>query len=584
MSNHLNHQQMLAYLDGELPKGEMANVADHLHSCWTCRIEMERLEGDIATILDAHNESFAPSVPPPSKAWPTFEAMIAHKQTQTPRPIFFRLADTIRTYLTPMRGFALAGLVAGIVLIAFLRIGSGTVSAKEAVANIRLAEERQISASSGQIIRQHFHVKEKRRDGIQRQSNSVAAWKSSRAVVWQSFDDDDPAVNSLKQEYAAHHVAIDLPISPSTLDAWAGVVGGEPSISKDGNRVEIAFHGGPTHNGSDMTSLSLRVVPSTWHVESMKLQFADDSFEISEEDLSTVRNSEVPPVLLAELEPPTLPFVTPSIRERAVSDTSAAIIPVPAINLDQVQLQVLMTLHRLGADLGEPVTVTHSGHRVEVGVWQLPIERQSEIRSALQGDSLVSVNSAPPKVQPVRASASTSLDSPSVPARISVPSDDEDQRLFKFFGSAEKEQAFTKDALNRSTGILAHLYALRSLQAQFPPERELELAPSAQAQLDSMVQDHAKSAIASLVALEQQMASLNRAFDVAMTGTGAGDEGDMKWQDASLDALSTARAADHLLREVLTTNDTSLAPDTALPELQEKLTRLSTEMKALQKK
>ena len=80
------------------------------------------------------------------------------------------------------------------------------------------------------------------------------------------------------------------------------------------------------------------------------------------------------------------------------------------------------------------------------------------------------------------------------------------------------------------------------------------------------------------------MAPLNRAFDVAMTGTGAGDEGDMKWQDASLDALSTARAADHLLREVLTTNDTSLAPGTALPELQEKLTRLSTEMKALQKK
>lgn len=543
---------------------------------------MERLEGDIAVILDAHNESFAPSVPPPSNAWPTFQALIASKLPEPPQPIFSRVFDAMRTYLMPLSGFALAGLVVGIVLFIFFRFGSETVSAKEAIADIRLAAQRQVSVSSGQIIRQRFRVKEKRRDGVQRQSNSVSAWKSSHAVVWQS-PADDLAVDSLKQEYAQHHVVIDLPISPSTLDAWAGIVGGEPSISKDGNQVEVAFHGRPTRTGGEMASLSLRVVPSTWRVESMTLQFADDSFEISEEELSTVPTSEVPPVLLAELEPPE-PFLTPSIRTRVISDSSAAIIPVPKINLDQVQLDVLMTLHRLGADLGEPVTVTHSGHQVEVSVWQLPPERQSQIRSALQGNLRVTVNSVPPKFQPARASVATSSVPLPVPTRISIPSDDEDQRLFKFFGSAEKEQAFTKDALNRSTQILAHLYALRNLQAQFPPERELELTPQSQAQLDSMVQDHAKLATSSLAELEQQLAPLNRTFAVATVDASTSEMSDIKWQNAAIDALSTARAVDHLLRELLTTSDASSTPDAALPELQEKLSRLSAEMKALKKK
>jgi hypothetical protein len=585
MSNHLSHQQMLAYLDGELHKGEMANVADHLHSCWTCRIEMERLEGDIATILDAHNESFAPSVPPPSKAWPTFEALIAHKLPESRRPIFLRVTDVISTYLTPIRSFALAGLVAGIVLFVFLRFGSATVSAKEAVANIRLAEQRQVSVSSGQIIRQRFHVKEKRQDGTLRQSNSVAAWKSSRAVIWQSSDNDDLAVNSLKQEYAAYSVAIDLPISSSALDAWAGVVGGQPSISKDGDRVEVAYHGGQTNAEGQLTRFSLRVVPNTWRVESMTLQFTDDSFEISEEDLSTVPTSQVPRVLLAELEPPTLPFVRPPLPARPISDTSAAIVPVPQINLDQVQVNVLTTLHRLGADLGEPVTVTHSGSKIDVEVWQLSLERQTEIRSALEGDPLVSVNAVPPKFRPSLVLGSSAPPVPSAPAaRISVPSDDEDQRLLNFFGSAEKEQAFSKDALDKSTEVLAHLYALRNLQAQFPPERELQLTPSALAQLTGIVQDHVKVAAARLTELKGELAPLEESLGVSDTQPRSEDTGDTNWQNSSLDALATARAADRLLRNVLTTSENPIAPETGFAQLQQELEHLSATMSALQKK
>jgi hypothetical protein len=317
----------------------------------------------------------------------------------------------------------------------------------------------------------------------------------------------------------------------------------------------------------------------------MSLQFSDGSFEVTEDDFSTVPISDVPPVLLAELEPgPQLPAI---VATRPVPDAMLSAIHLPEINLDQVQLAVLMTLHHLHADLGEPVTVTHSSRKVEVGVWQLSPDRQNEIRMALQDQPGVLIETTPPLQRPRLAAASSPppILPPASPTRITVAADEEDQRLVKFFGSPDAEQTFTREALEKSTGILAHLYALRNLQAQFPPEREEALSPTDQAQLASIIQDHAAAVSAALNVLQSQFAPLDGAFGVVTTSpTSEPDSSATRWQDESLDALGTARSADHLLRDVLTTSETPAAPDAALPELQQKLLRLAAEMHDLQKK
>lgn len=579
MNNHLTREQMLAYLDGELPKAQTASATEHLHSCWTCRIEMERLESDIAVILDAHNESFVTAIPSPPSAWPSFDALLAKKLPEAPHPVWMRIANAMRAVLMPARAVILAGLIAGVVLFAFFKFESKSVSAKEVLRSVQAAASQRMNIPQGRVIRERVHVRRTVR-GQDVGSGSVNVWKSPTAAVWQDSDSDS-TVAALKQEFGKHGVPVDLPLSATSIDAWGKVAGGEPSAVKQGNDLNVSFPGVHDNTSVESTRMSLRIQPGTWHVEAMTLQFSAASFEVTEDDLSTVPTSDVPPVLLAELEPG--PQLLVSAVTHPVSDAMASPIHLPEINLDQLELNVLVVLHRLHADLGEPVTVTHSSSKVEVGIWQLPPDRQNEIRTALQNQPRVVLQTVPPIQRPMVAAAGPLP--PPTPTRITVPSDDEDQRLVKFFGDPDKEQAFTRGALSKSTNILAHLYALRNLQAQFPPEREETLSPTDRAELASIVQDHAAAVEASLRDLQGQLAPLEGAFKIAVTTSSSeSDSSTTKWQDATLDALGTARNVDYLLRGVLTTSETSASPDAALPEVQQKLSHLVVEMHSLQKK
>jgi anti-sigma factor RsiW len=85
MNNHLTTQQMLTYIDGELSKSEMGLTEEHLHSCWTCLTEVERLKNGIVTILDAYNEHFAPALPPSPRPWPNFQVLLARRLLENPK-------------------------------------------------------------------------------------------------------------------------------------------------------------------------------------------------------------------------------------------------------------------------------------------------------------------------------------------------------------------------------------------------------------------------------------------------------------------------------------------------------------------
>lgn len=93
------------------------------------------------------------------------------------------------------------------------------------------------------------------------------------------------------------------------------------------------------------------------------------------------------------MRPPALtPLVARSIPRLAISA-----IHLPAVNLDKAELDVLATLHRQHADLGELVTVSRSSREVQVGLWELPTERQNELRAALGDQPGVQVElTAPP--------------------------------------------------------------------------------------------------------------------------------------------------------------------------------------------
>jgi len=574
---------MLSYIDGELSKAEARKAEVHLHSCWTCLTEVERLKTDIATILDAQKEQFTPALPPPSKPWASIESLIARAQPEQHVPLWTRLAVCLNRSLTPARFVVVSCVLAAVAVLAYSIFRARTVSAKEVLQRIQAADTQRSRITKDQVIRERVHVRRTIHGQNHPDVASVDTWKSHRATYWNVAPSATPAAD-LEAEYKAHNIPVDLPLSSASVDSWRSAAGGDATVSRQGPDMDVSFAGSSSRASGTIERVSLVVQPETWHVKQMTLDFADESFEVTEDDFSVMPTREVPADLLAYLELPPLPedVTSPrSIHRLAIGATGS--IHLPMVNLDAAEVSVFTTLHSLKADLGEPITVTRSNRAVQVGIWQLPAERQDELRAALADQPGVQVLVTPPRVPLANNLAMQPAASPTIsgaPLHIDVESGGDDERLLRFFGSSDREQDFTDEALATSTAILSHLYALRNLQAQFPVDRALSLAPEEQSRLQALVQDHATAISTNLDALARQLGPVDANFNVTPCVSSISPVA-VTWQSGSQEALETGRVVDHLLRALFTTSQAPAVPDSALPQIDQNLCRLRAEVKNL---
>ena len=54
-AGHLGWEDLLLHLDGELPEAESRRAAEHLHSCWQCRTEAEKITEAITRFVVFRN-------------------------------------------------------------------------------------------------------------------------------------------------------------------------------------------------------------------------------------------------------------------------------------------------------------------------------------------------------------------------------------------------------------------------------------------------------------------------------------------------------------------------------------------------
>lgn len=579
MNSHLNPQQLLAYIDGELSRAEMRRAEKHLHSCWTCLTEMERLKDGIATILQAQNESFTPALPPPPQPWLSFQTVLTRSLPVQPDPLWVTFKAYLNASLSPVRILMASGIVAVLLVGAYSIFHAKTVSAKEVVWRIQVADTQRSAITKDQVIRERVHIRKTTHGQSYPKLESVDTWKSSTAAYW-NVEESDSVAADLEDKYQIHKIPVGLPLSAASVDAWGKVAGGSPTVSSQGSDVDLTFTGSTDGTAGSVERVSLTIQPGTWQVKQMTLDFTDASFEVTEEDYSVMSTSAVPADLLAHLEPELIPAHV----DRRVSGIAARSIHLPLVDLDKTTLDVWATLHNLKADLGEPVTVTRASQAIRVGLWQLSVDRQNELRAALTGKPGVQVELAAPRASFKSATVASAIDSSpaanDVPLHIEIESDDEDQRLLKYFGSIEREQDFTNEALGTSTAILSHLYALKNLQEQFPVERSQLLAPEEQTQLNSLVQDHVTAIAASMDALGRQLSPLDTNFNVPLCASSRTSVA-ANWQSGSMEALQTARVIDHLLKALLTTSQAPAVPNSALPQISQNLCQLRSELASL---
>ncbi len=64
--SHIDGEDMISYLDGEMENDLQTRVAVHLESCWDCRGRLSGVERSIENFLDLRQKKLLPPELPPS--------------------------------------------------------------------------------------------------------------------------------------------------------------------------------------------------------------------------------------------------------------------------------------------------------------------------------------------------------------------------------------------------------------------------------------------------------------------------------------------------------------------------------------
>jgi len=566
MPDHLTRERLLRYLDGELSRSAMAETSEHVQSCWSCRVELERLEEDIATILDAHNKVFVPSLPEPPRPWCRIETRIqARERSSEGSNVWRQIATMAAAVLKPPVASASAALIV-LLILSLISLPVRPLSAQEVLHQMELSDARRLVTTPREAIRQRVRVRKVERRSLSTESGTLESWKAGNANFWNPGRE---GVNSeLLERYKANGIPMSLPLSSMAIECWTRLAGSTPVASREyDGAVKVLLVSSASARARGLDEVSFRVQPQDWRVDELQLGFSDAVFEITEESLAIVEKTQVPRNVLAVLDP-----ADPSLRAAVVSPSPH---PVPRLavapNLEDLEISVRYALHSIGADMGEVVEVTHAEGQVVVNAWPLSPDRKSELAEVLGGKPSVRLELQPPE-EPALPKVTVVL--PTVPPQ--AP----DQRLTKFFGSPEAEENYVSGILQSRRELLAHLYALRALALRWPSDGESHLSPAARDQLSSMVKDHAAGARLALVDLRAALTPLLEYFGYSASPVESQRE-TASWQDAATAALETGRVMERALLSLLTASDQPAHPDEALPSLQRQLQELERIVKGL---
>jgi hypothetical protein len=265
-------------------------------------------------------------------------------------------------------------------------------------------------------------------------------------------------------------------------------------------------------NPISQASLTLRA--ADLHAVTCTLRFGD---------AETVEMTEIADV---EPAPPAgaRPVVQPEVKREPVASPA----PVRAATAGD-ELLAVAALHRIGADLGEPIEVKRQGENVVVRASGLDQQRMEQVRAALAGVPVARLESG-------ELTRSESKETERRPGRQA----DSANPLYAELQSASPD---LPDRITESMErLIARAYALRGLARRYPPDIAASLTAPEAAVLGGILHDHLEAAASTAAEVANLLAAI---LPRAAAASGAGES----WQAISLTLPDDARRLDEALNE-----------------------------------
>jgi anti-sigma factor RsiW len=525
---HLQDDDLVRLLDGELPDREASKRRTHVEACWTCRTRLEELETTIGEYV-RYREGMKPLLPDPPKAWVDLEPRFEQVDRSLAPPRLLIAAR--RTHLFGLRPVHwLAG--AACLLVAFILIRRF-----ERVPEVNAAELlRKASAAQANMVEPNLRIT------LKTSHRSITRTVSAMRATSEDVE--------LRQMFEAASFSWDNPLSARSFASW------REQLAEKTDKVEETDNSyviRTTTSASTLRRATLTLRARDLRPVREMLEFTSDTVEITEAQSEDVAGPAPSPAPIGERESIHPPATVPNI---AIS---------PALR----ELQVFSALHRIGADLGEPVEIHRSGSQLSVIGTGLTAVRKEQLRAALSEIPGVEIRFDDGKATVGGGSSPGDRNAPATaPMQI---------RLQAMLGSRESAEEFTNRALDASDAVMAHVHALRAIARAFPTDVESGLAAADREVLTSLRADHR-------VALSQRIADLQRTLKPVLAGAtaGGGTEGAVSWQSAAQVLFTAAQRFDQLLNAVLA-GANSTGDDGDFERLTVALGRLEAQFAAYQK-
>jgi hypothetical protein len=536
---------LLRYIDGELPARSARQVQRHLEACWQCRAAVEELQTTVSDCVRYRKAVLETCLPGPPLPWPDlqrdFERIDASLASESLAHRFIRILQW------PVAGpgrWAVAGLAAVAVIVAVLYELREAPSVQAAA----LLKRAVAVAESRPPAPRHIRIRTRTRQ-IVRTIGAAQATESPEA----------PYIQAL---FAGAHYDWNDPLSARAYEAWRNQLTTRKdqvtTVANPETPAESWYRIRTTTEEGGLTAATLTMRTTDLHPLNEKLEFRNQEWvELTEITEPTTRSGDNPAA--AKTEAP-VRTAEPSRSAALASGKSASI---------SDELQVLSALHRIGADLGDPVEVKLADGRVVVSGVGIPPQRQRQIHSILDTMPNVAVQFSEPEAVPDR-----------LPGQVGTPATDVapgatvtgmERRMEQQLGGRAEFERFSSQVLDWNDAAMARAYALRGLAQRFPADSEAAMSPNDSRALRELALEHT-------AAMEGQVGSLQRAVVPLLISLGGSSPSRpaanaVYWQPAAEDLFRASRRVELLLTTLLgvTPGDTPSAdlPSQLLKALEE---------------
>jgi anti-sigma factor RsiW len=486
MSSHPRHpegEQLLRYCDGELPSRQARKIKAHLESCWNCRTDVEEMQKVVGECVRYRKDVLGGHLPAPPAPWKDLSAGFDEVDREIVRPRI-----TVKTWMP--------------------------IAAAIAVACISYYQWRQVpSVKAAELLRKAVAAA----DAATPAKPARIRIRTNRQTVIRVA-----GVKSAETGPIA-------PLSARSFQQWRDELAAKrDEVTAAAGNYQIRT----TASSGELAEVTLQLRMSDLHPVQERLQFRNADWteieEIGEEPTPK-------PELVASASPaPSLPSNLKLNEFRQ---------PAPAATVGD-ELSVLVALHQVGADLGDPIEVKRASGRILVAGVGVDPQRRQEIEQALGSRPNVELRftdpdaAAPQEEKPVRAEVPPSAAVTALQARIE-----------KQAGGRGHYEQLASDVLDASETMMLRAYALRRIAEQFPREAESEMTGVDRQVLHDLYREHA-SALARHAAeidrlLKPVLVPLGGKANVNAPGPTA------SWQNATEELFTIARRTETLVAVML---------------------------------